>query len=83
MFEFKTAEEYCMVYDSIRDGMLFWRKRKQDAQGKICMQVDGQQTHYSVEECDCKIREYSKLLDKVIATPHLEWDGTEEVMVSC
>ena len=82
MFEFNTAEEYCLVYDSIRDGVLFWRKRKQDAQGKICMQVNGEQTHYTVEECDTKIDEYNKLLDKVMATPHLEWDGTEEVMVS-
>ncbi len=83
MFKFSTAEEYCLVYDSIRDGVLFWRKRKQDAQGKICMQVDGEQTHYTVEECEYKIREYTLLLGKVIATPHLEWDGKEEVMVSC
>ena len=79
MFEFNTAEEYCLVYDSIRDGILFWRKRKQDAQGKICMQVNGEQTHYTVEECEYKIKEYTLLLDKVIATPHLEWNGDEEV----
>ena len=82
MFKFNTSEEYSLVYDSIRDGILFWKKRKQDAQGKICMQVNGEHTHYTVEECDCKISEYTVLLEKVDATPHLEWNGTEEVMVS-
>ena len=45
------------------------------------MQVNGTPTHYTVEECECKIDEYSELLEMIISTPHLEWNGSEEVMV--
>ena len=75
MFRFDTAAEYDLVHDSIRDSILYWKKMRQDAQGKICLQVSGEQTHYSVEECEAKMDEYLALLEKVHATPHYEWDG--------
>ena len=79
-FQFDTAEEYDLVEGSIRSGIMYWKKVKQDAQGKICLQCNGEQTHYSVEYAEEQISELLNLLMKVEATPHLEWNGEEYLM---
>jgi len=48
---FETETEYREAWDVAHSGILYWKKRKQDAEGKICMQCDGTPTHYTVEEC--------------------------------
>ena len=70
-FSFDTVEQYDALWGSVHDSILYWKKVRQDAQGKICMQIDGTHTHYTVEECDYKIDEYNKLLEMVIDTPYL------------
>lgn len=79
-FEFDTAEEFDQVRQAIHDSILYWKKVKQDAQGKICMQCNGEQTHYSVEYAEEQMSSYLSLLVVVDATPHLEWDGEKYVM---
>ena len=79
-FSFDTAEEYDLVESAIHSGIMYWKKVRQDAQGKICLQCNGEKTHYSVEYADEQIGELLNLLMKVEATPHLEWDGKEYVM---
>ena len=78
--QFDSYEEYDLMVESIKSGILYWKKVKQDAQGKICMQCDGTQTHYTVDEADEKITELLKLLMSIEATPHLEWNGEDYVM---
>lgn len=79
-FQFDTAEEFDAISDAIHYGILYWKKVKQDAQGKICIQCNGEKTHYSVEESEEKITSLIDLLMSVEATPHLEWNGEEYVM---
>jgi hypothetical protein len=79
-FVFDTSEEYDLVEGAIRSGIMYWKKVRQDAQGKICLQCNGEKTHYSVEEADENICELLNLLMKVEETPHLEWDGQDYVM---
>jgi hypothetical protein len=79
-FEFNTAEEYDLVEGAIKSGIMYWKKVRQDAQGKICLQCNGEQTHYDVEYADEQIGELLDLLMKVEATPHLEWDGEKYYM---
>ena len=64
-FSFDTVEEYDLVHGSVHDAILYWKKVRQDAQGKICIQCDGTQTHYTVEEAEAKIGEYLNLLVEV------------------
>ncbi len=73
--QFDSYEEYDLMVETVKSGILYWKKVKQDAQGKICIQCDGTQTHYTVDEADEKIGELLKLLMSIEATPHLEWNG--------
>ena len=78
--QFDTYEEFDLFVETTKSGILYWKKVKQDAQGKICLQCNGEQTHYTVEEADEKITELLKLLMTIEATPHLEWNGEDYVM---
>ena len=79
-FIFDTAEEYDLVEGAIKSGIMYWKKVRQDSQGKICLQCNGDKTHYTVEEADENISELLNLLMKVECSPHLEWNGEEYVM---
>ncbi len=79
-FEFDTVEEYDLVEGAIKSGIMDWKKVRQDSQGKICLQCNGEKTHYTVEEADENITELLELLMKVECSPHLEWDGEKYVM---
>ena len=81
-FQFDTAEEFDQVRGAVHDAVLYWKKVRQDAEGKICMQCNGEQTHYSIECAEEQIGRFLSLLMVVEATPHLEWDGEKEVMTS-
>ncbi len=77
MFTFNSAEEYDRLWDIVSKSILYWKKVKQDAQGKICLQCDGTQTHYSIREAEEKMQDALKLLQDIENTPHYEWNGEE------
>lgn len=80
-FEFNTAEDYDLLWASVHDSIIFWKKVLQDAEGKITMNVDGSHTHYSIHHALDRMEAYAELLMKIENTPHLEWDGEEYVKV--
>jgi hypothetical protein len=82
MFTFNTAEEYDRVENMIKNSYLYWRKIKQDAQGKICLQCDGTQTHYSISEADEQMQDCIAMLEEIENTPHYEWNGEEYVWIA-
>lgn len=81
MFTFKTAEEYDRMRNIVHNSILYWRKIKQDAQGKICMQCNGKQTHYSIREAEEEMQDALKMLQEIENTPHYEWNGEEYVWI--
>jgi len=79
-FEFKTVTEYDALWSAVHDSILYWKKVRQDAQGKICMQVEGGQTHYDEKYCIDMIVENALLLKSIEDSPHPEWNGSTYVM---
>ena len=77
-FSFDTYEEYQSLWGSVHSAILYWKKVKQDAQGKICLQVDGTQTHYDVEEAEKEIANNARLLKSVEDSTHPEWNSDTE-----
>ena len=73
-FSFDTYEEYLSLWGSVHSAILYWKKVKQDAQGKICLQVDGTQTHYDIEEAEKEIANNARLLKSVEDSTHPEWN---------
>ncbi len=61
-FIFENEAEYQMMWTSVHESILYWKKVLQDAQGKICLQVDGTPTHYSAEYAKEKMVENAKIL---------------------
>ncbi len=81
MFTFKTAEEYERVYNIVKNSVLYWKKIRQDAQGKICMQCDGSPTHYSIRYAEENMQDALKMIEEIENTPHYEWNGEEYVWI--
>ena len=81
-FQFDDVLEFDALWGSVHDSILYWKKVKQDAQGKITLSVDGVQTHYSVEYADSQIVANAELLRDIENAPHPEWDGEKFVEVS-
>ena len=81
MFTFKTPEDFDRVENMIKNSYLYWRKIKQDAQGKICLQCDGTQTHYTISEAEEQMADCMKMLEEIENTPHYSWNGEEYVLV--
>ena len=81
MFTFKTYEEYDRMWKITHNSILYWKKVRQDAEGKICLQCDGSQTHYSIREAEEEMQDALKLLQDIENTPHYSWDGEEFVWV--
>ena len=79
-FEFETYEEYSDLWQSVHDSIIYWKKVRQDAQGKICLQVDGTNTHYDVKYATDQMIRNALILKAIEDTPHPEWNGTEYVM---
>ena len=80
-FEFNNVLEYDLVWQSVHDSILYWKKVLQDAQGKICLSVEGHSTHYTEAYIIDQIGMYANLLKQIESTPHLEWNGEKEVLV--
>ena len=72
-FIFENEDEYQMMWNSAHESILYWKKVLQDAQGKICLQVDGTPTHYSVEEAKEKMIDNAKILMAIEDTQGVEW----------
>ena len=75
IFKFENVNQYDMAVEIAHSAILYWKKVRQDAQGKICLQCDGSRTHYSVEEAERKLREALQVLVEIENTPHPEWNG--------
>lgn len=80
--KFDTYGEYNLMWEAIHSGILYWKKVKQDAQGKITLQVNGEHTHYSVEYADNQIINAAEALKVLEESTHPEWNGTEYEMVN-
>ena len=72
-FVFDSEVEYEMMWNSVHDSILYWKKVLQDAQGKICIQVDGTPTHYSEEEAIEKMKESANILKMIEDTKGVEY----------
>ena len=64
-FVFENEDESQMMWNSAHESILYWKKVLQDAQGKICLQVDGTPTHYDEEYATAKMVENAKVLKMV------------------
>ncbi len=85
-FVFETEAEYTMMWNSVHASILYWTKVRQDAQGKICMQVDGTPTHYSEEEAIEKMKECANILKMIEDTKGLDWYSviiTKTLKIGC
>ena len=80
-FEFNDILEYDLLWGSVHDSIVYWKKVLQDAQGKITLAVDGNHTHYSEDYIIDQIGMYANLLKQIESTPHPEWNGEKEVMI--
>ena len=78
-FHFETVNEYDALWQSVHDSILYWKKVRQDAQGKICLQANGAQTHYDEKYAIDQMVEHAELLKQIENTPHPEWDGEKYV----
>ena len=81
MFTFNTPEDFNRVENMIKNSYLYWRKIKQDAQGKICLQCDGSQTHYSISEAEEQMQDCLRMIEEIENTPHYSWNGEEHVWI--
>ena len=77
-FIFENSDEYQAAWNSAHAGILYWKKVLQDVKGKICLQVDGTQTHYTEETVIYKMKEAAKILMAVEDSYHEQWDQETE-----
>ena len=80
--QFDTVNEFDSMWEAVHSGILYWKKMRQDAQGKICMQVDGNHTHYGEQYCIDQMVMYAELLKTIEDTPHPEGNGSSYQMSS-
>ena len=80
-FSFDTYEEYQDLWQSVHDSIIYWKKVKQMAEGKINLNVDGSETHYDVQYSVDQMIRNALILKSIEDSPHPEWNGTEYVMV--
>ena len=77
-FIFENEDESQMMWNSAHDSILYWKKVRQDAQGKICLQCDGSPTHYSVDEAEENMQNALKTLQMIENTPHYAFDPNSD-----
>ena len=77
-FEFTSYDDYQSVWNTAHSGILYWKKVRQDAQGKICLQVDGTPTHYDVKYATDKMIESAYVLKAVEDSTRPEWNEETE-----
>lgn len=71
------------MWNAVHSGVIYWKKVRQDAQGKICLQVDGTQTHFEESEAIDNIKDACRMLKSIEDSTRPEWDGDldKEVIV--
>lgn len=74
-YHFTSPEQYNALWQAVHDACLYWKKVKQDAEGKISLQCDGSRTHYSHDEACENLRVNALLLKQIEDSPH--WRGVE------
>ncbi len=78
---FDSADEYNDLCEMLNNSYYYWRKRLQEAQGKICMTLDdkGVQTtsHYTVDNCLYEMKSVLTMMDVVAGQTHLETEFDE------
>ena len=77
---FDDVMEYNTLWQSVHDSIIYWIKKRQEAQGKINMSVDGTGAPYDEQYCIDMMVTNALLLQKIEDLPHPEWDGTEYVL---
>ena len=71
---YNTHEEYLTHHSSAHDAILYWKKMRQEAEGKIQMYVTPADRQYDVEYCNEKMKEYALVLKAVEDSIHPDYD---------
>ena len=79
-FNFDTYDEYADLWQSVHDAIIYWKKVKQMAEGKINMNVDGSEPHYDVKYATDQMIRNATILKTIEDSPHPEWNGSEYEM---
>ena len=78
---FDSADEYTELCEMLNNSYYYWRKRYQEAQGKICMTLDdkGVQTtsHYTVADCLHEMESVMMMMDVVACQTHMDHEFDE------
>ncbi len=82
-YTFNTHDDYQSMWNAVHSGILYWKKVRQDVQGKICLQVDGTPTHYDEEYATEEIKSACRALKAIEDSTHPEWsdDLDQDVIV--
>lgn len=74
-FEFSSEDDYQMLWQSVHDSIIYWQKKRQEAQGKIRLRVDGGDFGVETEErCISLMVQNAKILKAIEDSPHKEWN---------
>ena len=74
-FQFDSVDEYEVLYSSIHDSIIYWKKVRQMCQGKINLNVDPDaENHYDEKYAIDKIIENGLLLKSLEDSPHPIWN---------
>ena len=71
---FETPQEFEALRLAAHDGVLFWTKKRQHAQGKINMSVDGSGYDYDEGYCVDMMIAHAQVLATIERSPHPEWN---------
>ena len=71
---FETPQEFEALRLAAHDGILYWTKKRQHAQGKINMSVDGSGFPYDEESCVDMMIAHAQVLATIERSPHPEWN---------
>ena len=80
--QFYSVDEFDVMWEAVHAAILYWKKVRQDAQGKVCLQVDGKHTHYTEQYAIDMMVQNAQLLKEIEDTPHPEWNGSAYQMSS-
>ena len=80
--QFESPEEYDALCGMMMSSLRYWKKRRQEAQGKIVMSLDDRgrlcASHYTEEEIAHELESVSRMIDIVNNMPHQEYDWNDE-----
>jgi len=73
-FIFETPTDYDELWSCVHDSIIYWKKVRQECQGKICLQVDGSETHYDEEYVIKEMIDSALMLKAIEDSPHPVWN---------